>query len=53
MANGMKAWKGNGNTITIIFPESIEIVHEERRGLEMEYLNALNNASLLKWAVLI
>ena len=33
LANGMKMWKGNGNTTTLIFSlKGLEILHQERRG---------------------
>ena len=45
MVNGMEMWKGNGNTTTIIFPEKLEILNQERRGqgkpILMEHLNSI------------
>ena len=33
LANGMKMWKGYGNTTTLLFSlKRLEIVHQERRG---------------------
>jgi hypothetical protein len=33
LANGMKLWKGNGNTTTLIVSQKgLEILHQERRG---------------------
>ena len=33
LANGMKMWKGNGNTITLLFSlKGLEMLHQERRG---------------------
>ena len=31
-ANGMKMWKGNGNTTILFSLKRLEIVHQERRG---------------------
>ena len=44
MGNGMKIWKGNGNTKTLLFSlKRLEIVHQERRGqvktIVMEHFN--------------
>ena len=44
--NGMKMWKGNGNTTTLLFSlKRLEIVHQERRGqvktIVMEYFNGI------------
>ena len=33
LANGMKIWKGNGNTTTLLFSlKGLGILHQERRG---------------------
>ena len=33
LANGMKMWKGNENTTTLLFSlKGLEILHQERRG---------------------
>ena len=33
LANGMKMWKENGNTTTLLFSlKELEILHQERRG---------------------
>jgi hypothetical protein len=32
LANGMKMWKGNRNTIPLFSLQRLEIVHQERRG---------------------
>jgi hypothetical protein len=33
MDNGMKMWKGNGNTTLLLFSlKGLEIFHQERRG---------------------
>ena len=33
LANGMKMWKGNGNTTTLLFSlKGLEILHQERGG---------------------
>ena len=33
LANGMKMWKGNGNSTTLLFSmKGLEILHQERRG---------------------
>ena len=33
LANGMKMWKGNGNTTKLLFSlKRLEIVYQERRG---------------------
>jgi hypothetical protein len=32
LTNGIKTWKGNGNTITLYFSlKGLEILHQERR----------------------
>ena len=46
LTNGMKMWKGNGNTITLSFSlKGLEILHQERRGqaktLVMEHFNGI------------
>ena len=46
MANGMKMWKGNGNTTTLLFSlKRRETVHQERRGqvktIVMEHFNGI------------
>jgi hypothetical protein len=32
LANGMKIWKGNGNTTVLFSLKKFEILHQERRG---------------------
>ena len=43
LANGMKIWKGNGNTLFCL--KGLEILHHERRGkvntIMMEHLNSI------------
>ena len=46
LTNGMKLWKGNGNTTTLLFSlKGHEIVHQERRGqvetIVMEHFNGI------------
>jgi hypothetical protein len=46
LANGMKMWKGNGNTTTLLYSlKRLEIVHQERRGqvktIVMEHFNCI------------
>jgi hypothetical protein len=46
LANGMKMWKGNGNTITLLFSlKGLETLHQERRGqvktTVIEYFNSI------------
>ena len=46
LANGMKMWKGNGNTTTLLFSlKRLEILHKERRGqvktIVMEHFNSI------------
>ena len=47
LANGMKMWKGNGNTITLLFSlNGFEILLQERRGqvetILMEHFNGIH-----------
>ena len=44
LANGMRVWKGIGNTTTLLFSlKGLEILHQERRGqvktIVMEHFN--------------
>jgi hypothetical protein len=46
LANGMKTWKGNGNTTTLLFSlKGLDILHQERRGqaktMVMEHFNGI------------
>ena len=46
LANGMKMWKGDGNTATLLFSlKRLEIVHQERREqvkiIVMEHFNGI------------
>jgi hypothetical protein len=46
LANGMKIWRGNGNTTTLSFSlKRLEIVYQERRGqvksIVMEHFNGI------------
>jgi hypothetical protein len=46
LANGMKMWKGSGNTITLLFSlKGLEISHVKRRGevktIMMEHFNGI------------
>ena len=46
LANGMKMWKRNGNTTTLLFSQKrLEIVYQERRGqvktMVMEHFNGI------------
>jgi hypothetical protein len=46
LANGMKIWKGNGNTTTFLFSlKRLEIVHQERieqvKTIVMEHFNGI------------
>jgi hypothetical protein len=46
LANGMKVWKGKGNTTTLLFyPKELEILHKEKRGqvntIVMEHFNGI------------
>ena len=46
LANGMKRWKGNLNTTTLLFSlKGLEILNEERRGqvktIVMEHFNSI------------
>jgi hypothetical protein len=45
LANGMKLWKGNGNTTTLFSLKILEIVYQERRGqvktMVLEHLNGI------------
>jgi hypothetical protein len=46
LANGMKMWKGNWNSTTLLFSlKRLEIVHQERRGqvktIVMEHFNGI------------
>jgi hypothetical protein len=46
LANGLKMWKGIGNTTTLLFSlKGLEILHQERRGqvktIVMEHFNGI------------
>jgi hypothetical protein len=46
LANGVKIWKGNWNTTTLLFSQKeLEIVHQERRGqvktIVIEHFNGI------------
>ena len=46
LANGMKMWKGNGDTTTLLFSlKGLEILHKERRGqvktMVMQHFNGI------------
>jgi hypothetical protein len=46
LANGMKMWRGNGNTTTLLFSlKKLEIVHQEKRRqvktIVMEHFNGI------------
>jgi len=46
LANGMKTWKGIGNTTTLLFSlKGLEILHHKRRGqvktIVMEHFNGI------------
>jgi hypothetical protein len=47
LANGMKMWKGNGNTTTLLLfsPKRLKIIHQEGRGqfitIVMEHFNGI------------
>ena len=46
VGDGMKMWKGNGNTATLVFSlKGLEILHRERKGhvntIVMEHFNSI------------
>jgi hypothetical protein len=46
LANGMKMWKGNGNTTTLLFSlKGLDILHQERKGqvktIDVEHFNSI------------